>query len=642
MRLVSLLFLIINITILARMFYIQSFKAAELRNITHDIGRLERSVHGNRGYIYDRNGEVLAETVHKYTFWVNAQEDFDKQKIIDLFSSEFNQSEDVYRKLLSQNKPYIRLLNGLLRTQCTGILAHIKDIKGLYCDVSVNRFYPYNNLASQVVGYVDMDNKGQFGIEYQFEPSLNGKMSRLVYNRAADGRIREALIDEQPEIKNGVDIQLTIDVEIQAILVDALKQGLKRSRAISANGVILNPLTGDILAMASTPDYDPNNYNYYNISTFSNRTISKSYEPGSTFKLIAMTAILESGQYESDDIIYCEEGEYQLIPSKLIHDHEPHGNLSISEIFIHSSNIGLTKAVDQLGAEHIYDYARKFGFGIRTGIPLPNETSGVLRSFSDWSRLSGSSVSMGQEISVNTLQLALAYSVVANGGYLPKGRIIKNIIGKEFEGRNFNPRPIRRVMSAETSRLLLKMMEDVVNEGTATNARIPGFRIGGKTGTAEKFIDGKYSKRDFISSFVGVFPIDDPKYVCVISVDSPAYGYHWGNETAAPIVKEIFERLIINNDMTPGNSQHVKSQYANTTKKRHINKMLSPTAFFPKQDNKVPNFLGKTLKQSIKEAKLTGLIIQPEGISGRVVWQSVRAGKQVRNNITCQIKLESL
>ena len=511
----------------------------------------------------------------------------------------------------------------------------------MHCDISVNRFYPYNSLASQVVGYVDMDHKGQFGIERQFDPALSGKMSQLVYSRAADGRIREAFAYQQPEIKNGVDIQLTLDVEIQAILVDALKQGLKKSRGVSANGVILNPFTGNILAMASVPDFDPNNYKSHNIATFSNRTISESYEPGSTFKLIAMTAILESGLYESNDLIYCEEGEYQLIPSKLIHDHEPHGDLSISEIFIHSSNIGLTKVVDQLGAEHIYDYARKFGFGIRTGIPLPSETPGFLRAYSDWSRLSGPSVSMGQEISVNTLQLALAYSATANGGYLPNARIIKNIIGEDYEGRNFSPRPVRQVMSAETSRLLLAMMEGVVNEGTATKARIPGFRIGGKTGTAEKFIDGKYSKRNFISSFAAVFPIDDPKYVCVISVDSPAYGYHWGNETAAPIVKEIFERLIINNDMDPVKSQNIP-QYAYTTPKKHVNGMLATATSMPKKENKVPNFLGKTLKQSIQEAKLTGLTIQPIGTSGRVVWQSVKPGKQVFNNISCQIKLESM
>ena len=171
------------------MFFIQSFKSAELREKTREIGIVERSVKGNRGHIYDRNGEILAETVHKYTFWVNTLEDFEKENIIELFSSELNQPADGYRQLLSNNKPYIRLAHNLLRTQCTNILSQIKDIKGLYCDISVNRFYPYNNLVSQVVGYVDMDHKGQFGIEHQFDSVLNGKMSRLIYNRSANGQM---------------------------------------------------------------------------------------------------------------------------------------------------------------------------------------------------------------------------------------------------------------------------------------------------------------------------------------------------------------------------------------------------------------------------------------------------------------------
>ena len=178
-RMVSFLLLLINLSILSKMFFIQSFKASELRRKTHGVGITERSVQGNRGHIFDRNGEALAETVHKYTFWVNTQKDLEKEKIIDLFSSEFNQPKDRYRQLLIQKKPYLRLAHGLLRTQCTRILSQIKDIKGLNCDISVNRFYPYNNLVGQVVGYVDMDHKGQFGIERQFDHVLNGKWPSL-------------------------------------------------------------------------------------------------------------------------------------------------------------------------------------------------------------------------------------------------------------------------------------------------------------------------------------------------------------------------------------------------------------------------------------------------------------------------------
>ena len=249
-------------------------------------------------------------------------------------------------------------------------------------------------MASQVIGYVDRDHKGQFGIERRFDPLLNGKTSNLKYNRSANGTLRKAIIDQHPTAENGADIQLTIDVNIQSILLDALKRGMKKSGALTANGVIINPFTGDILAMASVPDFDPNTYEKYDVSTFANRTISDSYEPGSTFKLISLTAALESGMFNPEDQFFCENGEYQIISSKIIHDHEPHGDLSLSDIFIYSSNIGLAKMVDQMGAQHIYDYARKFGFGIRTGVPLPSEAPGVLREFNEWTRLSGPFVSM--------------------------------------------------------------------------------------------------------------------------------------------------------------------------------------------------------------------------------------------------------
>ena len=549
LKIMSFTFLVFNFLILSRMFFIQSFQAHDLRNNMYKIGMTKREVRGNRGNIYDRHGESLASTINKYTFWVNANKDFDKNKIASIFSNELKENKEKYIQLLSQKKPYIQLTNAIPRIQCDGILSEIKNIDGLYCDMSSQRHYPYDNLSSQIVGYVDRNYEGQFGIEYEFNSILSGKTSLITYNRAANGKIRKSLRNQKEVVEDGLDVFITIDMQIQSILVDALNRGLKKSGASSANGVIIDPYNGDILAMASIPDFNPNNYEKFSMTTFNNKVISDAYEPGSTFKLISMTAILESGLYNNDDLIDCENGKYQIIATKQFQDHEPHGELSISEIFIHSSNIGIIKAIENIGTGTLYDYARKFGFGIKSGIDLPGETGGILRPYKEWSRLSGPSIAIGQEVSANTLQLALAYSAVANGGYLIAPKIIKNISGKNYLNEDFRSKPIRKVMSKETSVIILQMMENVVNNGTATKAQIPGFRIGGKTGTAEKYINGKYSKKKFISSFAAIFPIDNPRYVCIISVDSPLYGYHWGNETAAPIVKEIFQRLIINKDM---------------------------------------------------------------------------------------------
>ena len=625
-------FFMISVVVLTKLLFIQSVKASLHKKNTLKAGIVKRYEKGSRGLIIDRNGEILAQTIQKYTFWVNTNNFFDKEQIVEIFSKEMLEPKEKYEKLLSTKKSYIRLAYGLLHSECSNILNKINDIKGLYCDVSSDRYYPQDGLAGQVLGYVDENYQGQFGIEHEFNDLLNGKISQVIYNRSANGKIKKSLLNNE-KLQSGSNIQLTLDVELQSILVDAMSQEVQKTNANSANGIIMDPFTGEILAMASIPTFNPNHYYKYGMSTFANKAISESYEPGSTYKLISMAAILESNLFSINDQIFCEEGAYEIIPNKIIHDHEPHQYLTLSEIFMHSSNIGIAKIVKELGANHIYNFSRKFGFGIKTGVELPNEASGILRPIDDWSGLSTTSISIGQEISVNTLQLASAYSATANGGYLMKPIIIKSIQNQDVNTTT-SPEVIRKVMSKKTSKALLKMMELAVNGGTSDNAQIPGFKVGGKTGTAEKFIDGSYSKKEFISSFAAILPIDKPKYVCIISVDSPRYGFHWGNETAAPIVKNIFERIIINENMT-----NTENYVENNTIVEEMS-LLTSNSMIEKKGYVVPNFIGKSLKQSILIAKDNGLKIHPIGTRGRVTWQSINPGKNFNNASTCKIKLE--
>ena len=631
-NIISMCFFMISVVVLTKLLFIQSVKASLYKKNTLKAGIVKRYEKGSRGLIIDRNGEILAQTIQKYTFWVNTNNFFDKEQIVEIFSKEMLEPKEKYEKLLSTKKSYIRLAYGLLHSECSNILNKINDIKGLYCDVSSDRYYPQDGLAGQVLGYVDENYQGQFGIEHEFNDLLNGKISQVIYNRSANGKIKKSLLNNE-KLQSGSNIQLTIDVELQSILVDAMSQEVQKTNANSANGIIMDPFTGEILAMASIPTFNPNHYYKYGMSTFANKAISESYEPGSTYKLISMAAILESNLFSINDQIFCEEGAYEIIPNKIIHDHEPHQYLTLSEIFMHSSNIGIAKIVKELGANHIYNFSRKFGFGIKTGVELPNEASGILRPIDDWSGLSTTSISIGQEISVNTLQLASAYSATANGGYLMKPIIIKSIQNQDVNTTT-SPEVIRKVMSKKTSKALLKMMELAVNGGTSDNAQIPGFKVGGKTGTAEKFIDGSYSKKEFISSFAAILPIDKPKYVCIISVDSPRYGFHWGNETAAPIVKNIFERIIINENMT-----NTENYVENNTIVEEMS-LLTSNSMIEKKGYVVPNFIGKSLKQSILIAKDNGLKIHPIGTRGRVTWQSINPGKNFNNASTCKIKLE--
>ena len=639
---------IISLTLLGEIFSIQVIHGDEHVNDAFDATVVYKTEEGSRGTIYDRNGIELAQTIKKYDFWVNTSKPFDKDRIISLFSETFNEPPSTFINLLSRNGNYISLKRNIPAPVAEPVMDEIRYIEGLQVDASIKRYYPQHHLASQVIGYVDQNNSGQFGIEGQFNTNLQGSKGRVAFNRAASGKLTRAMTVDQPIISQGNHIELTLDIELQSILQSELKKSVIRTSAKTANGIILDPHTGEILAMATYPDFDPNEFQKFPIDFYKNRAIADAYEPGSTYKIINVAAALESGVIAVSDTFFCENGEYKLPHGKIVHDHEPHENMSVEDIFVHSSNIGIMKMAEILGDNIIYDTSRKFGFGMTSGIRLPGETPGKLRTLKQWSGISGRMVSIGQEIASSTLQIAMAYSTIANGGFMVKPYILKSVGNSNADGSY--PKVLRQIISPETSEEILSMLEEVVVNGTGSKAYIPGFRVGGKTGTAEKFIDGSYSKHEFISSFASIFPIDDPKYVCVVSVDSPKYGFHWGNETAAPAVRGVYSRIINDKvDPHPFDDWREPIQVeadpllAETIENIPSALPVLSTKNASQLNNKeqVPDFRGKTLKQAIKVAKDLGLSIDPVGFVGRVVWQSPRPGTDLKSCRSCKIKLES-
>jgi len=639
---------LLSIILWGKIFSIQVIHGNEISIDALKTTIVHRIEAGTRGTIYDRNGIELAQTIKKYDFWVNTNKPFDESRIINLFSDVFKKPASTYIDLLSQKGSYIALERNIPAPDAKTIIDEIRYIVGLQEDSAIKRYYPQHHLAAQVIGYVDQNSAGQFGIESQFNPKLQGGKGSIAFNRSASGKLTRAMTVEQPIIANGKNISLTIDLELQSILQSELKKSVERTKAKTANGIILDPHSGEILAMATYPDFDPNEYGKYPIETYKNRAISDAYEPGSTYKIINTVAALESGVISAADTFFCENGEYKLPSGKIVHDHEPHAEMSVEGIFVHSSNIGIMKMAEILGENIIYDMSRKFGFGMISGIRLPSETPGKLRTLKQWSGISGRMVSIGQEISSSTLQIAMAYSTIANGGFLIKPYIVKSV-GDSNSNHSY-PKVIRKIMSTKTSEKILSMLEEVVVSGTGTKAYIPGFRVGGKTGTAEKFIDGSYSKRDFISSFASIFPIDDPKYVCVVSVDSPMYGLHWGNETAAPIVKGVYSRII--NDLEEPLpfkdwrdpiqvEENLLLAMTDESMESTFPTLLTKSSQQINNREQVPDFRGKTLKQAIRVAKDVGLSIDPVGFSGRVVWQSPPPGTELKSCKSCKLKLES-
>ena len=329
---------------------------------------------------------------------------------------------------------------------------------------------------------------------------------------------------------NGNNVKLTIDLNYQSILQEELKRRKKETNSISAMGIIMNPQTGAILAMASVPDFDNNYFSNYKIDNHHCRAITDQFEPGSTFKIVAAVAALAENKISLTEEFNCENGVFTYFDSE-IEDHEPYGQLTISQIIKHSSNIGIIKIAEKLGSKTLHKYARLFGFGLTTNLGLNGETSGTLKPEKTWSRISVGQISMGHEVAVSAIQLATAFSAIANGGYLVKPYIVEQIAQSDNKIEKLNDISYKRQIADENiMREIKKMLRQVITSGTGVEAEIAGWEIAGKTGTAQKYINGKYSNDEFISNFVGFFPVSEPQILSAIILDEPDSPLHWGGK----------------------------------------------------------------------------------------------------------------
>ncbi|NQU66811.1 MAG: penicillin-binding protein 2 [Candidatus Marinimicrobia bacterium] len=540
---VTIVLLFLFIVLSGRLIYVQIFMHEEYAELAKSLYKREKNINGSRGVIFDRNGIPLTKNLTHHSLWVDTEETIDCKEISQFLSDIFDKPARSYFQKLQKSSRYLVLEKNVLDPQIAGITQRLKDLN-IHMESHSKRYYPYSDLAAQVIGYTDTDEQGSIGVECQYNSVLSGNQAVQDMVRNSRGQLSTDIYEDRPVISNGLDITLTLDITYQAILQDELQQACISTNAKGANGLIINPFTGEILAMATYPSFDPNNYSSFPAETYLNQVISMVYEPGSTFKIVTISAGLENNLISPWQTYDCENGEYHLF-NRTFHDHEKYEILTVSEILMHSSNIGMVKIATDIGSEFVFKYSTQFGFGEPTGIQLPHENGGILRGYQEWTRSSGPTIAMGQELAVTTLQTAMSYCAISNGGYLIMPTIIRKITGNnQVPDYRFYPQPIRRVIAKDTADDIMTMLRGVILEGTADKARLPGFPIAGKTSTAQKYTENGYSKSEFISAFAGVFPIDNPEFVCVVAVDSPKYGYHWGNETAVPVVRKVFERII--------------------------------------------------------------------------------------------------
>ena len=629
-----------SLILIVKFFKIQIIEKNTFQDHVSKIGYKTVNKYGTRGEILDKNKNILSQTITKYTFWINTNKKYDKELILSLFSSNFNKPDSTYRKILNKKSNYVIIEKNILHSDCSNILKIINEIEGLKYTKNNKRFYPYNNLASQTLGFVNEDGFGQNGIEESLNTILSGDTIQTKLKKGLKGQFFD---NNKINNLNGKNVQLTIDIEIQQILQDELYKTYKETKAKSANGIIIDPFTGDIISIASIPDYNPNNYSDYQLENFKNRTITDSYEPGSTFKIIPIIAAYEDN-LSPNKKYFCENGEFYLNNGKKLNDHEEHDSLTVNEIFIHSSNIGISKIIQDIDNKEIYKLCKSLGFGSNTGLPLKSESKGILRNLNNWSKCSKTYISIGQEIGVTNIQLATAYSAIANGGFLLKPHIVKNISKNDSIIYKREVEPLRQVFNKEISNKILSSLEEVVIKGTAKNLNLNGYKIGGKTGTAQKFYNGEYSKNEFISSFASIFPIDKPKYVMIISIDSPEYGKHWSNESAVPTAKKIINRIIVNDKSFLNDSSILLAK--NETKEKtneSINKKnkIKRYSYYNKEiiNKTMPNLKGKTLKEAISLASQNGIMLKPNTLKGKVVWQSLKPGIKTKKDQICEVRM---
>lgn len=518
------------------MVLIQVFRSDYLEKLAEQQHNHAVKIEPVRGTIYDRQLRPLAVNVAVYSLFANprAMSSKDKARVIRELPKVLAVNTVYLQKQLNQRKYFVWIARKLPLSVVDKIKA--QKIKGLDFIKESKRYYPNDFLAAHVIGFAGIDNEGLDGLELQLNTYLKGEDGWAQILR--DARQRELLIEKSflPP-KDGFSVVLTIDETIQYIAEKALQKAFEKNNAKSGTIIIMNPRTGEILALANRPTYSLTHFEQSTPETRTNRSVVFVYEPGSVFKIVAAAAALEENAFQETDKIFCENGKYR-IANNILHDAHPYATLTFQGVIEQSSNIGTTKIAQKLGPDIYYKYADRFRFGKKTGIDLGGEVDGWLKRPSQWSKTSIGAIPIGQEVTVTPLQLVCAISAIANDGIYMKPFLVKYIKDNKDELiKAFEPQVEDRVITPETAKRVQAILEGVVNTGTGKKAQIKGVRVAGKTGTAQKVVGGGYAAGKFYATFIGFAPVDNPKLAAIVVFEEPHPSY-FGGTVSAPVFQE--------------------------------------------------------------------------------------------------------
>jgi len=549
LNLVFSLFILLLGILLVRVLYLQVARAYGLTALAKKQHTAIIELQPKRGTIYDKNMRPLAVSLNLDSVFANAREIVDKKTVAKKLSATLGLSEQYVYDRIKRDKGFVWIKRKLGPSEASK--ARALKINGIEFVKESKRVYPNNSLASQIVGYAGTDNKGLEGLELRYDSYLKGSAGYRATFRDARRREIASFEYEYYPPADGLDIVLTIDDVIQHVAERELDWAVQKFHPIGACIIVMDPKTGDILAMSSRPTFDLNVFQKAGAEGRRNRAVTDMYEPGSIFKIVTASAALDEKKVGLKDRFFCENGAWKHGGGKVLHDHTGHGWLTFREVIEKSSNIGTVKVALKLGGDDLYKYIKKFGFGDLTGIDLPGEVPGLSRPPSRWSGTSIYAIPMGQEVSVSPIQMACAMSVIANGGKLMKPRVIQLVQDKHGEIiKEFQPVAVREVLSESTAATMRDILSGVVSDGTGQLAKVEGYDVGGKTGTSQKIENGTYSHSKFIGSFVGFAPAKDPKIVVVVMLDQP-HPLYYGGVVAAPVFSRVVKDTLRYLDIRP-------------------------------------------------------------------------------------------
>ncbi len=625
-----------------RLTWLQVVKRAELAQLAERQYSRTVVLHAQRGPILDRQGTPLATSTPTESLFVQPRSVGDPVRVTARLAPIIGLPPAEVHAVLTSSRSFVWLRRRLPPAVAAGVRALREPGLGFLPEPL--RLYPNRELAAHVVGFEGVEG-GLEGIERAFDGELAGTPGKAIVGRDALGReVAAPHMLEPPQ--PGLGVMLTLDRAIQYMTERELDAAYRRTGARSAMAVVLDPRTGEVLALAIRPTFNPNTFlDVPSRDRWRDRAVTDPFEPGSTFKVILAAAALEEGVVRPEDRIYGENGSV-TIAKTTIHDWKKYGWLTFSEVLQNSSNVGSIKVGLALGRERYYRYMSAFGFGAATGVGLPGESRGLLRAPGRWSLLSLPTMSIGQEVSVTALQMVAAFGAIANGGTLMQPRIVRatfDAAGQEV--RRFEPRPVRQVISPETARTLTRILVRVVESGTGHNAAIPGYEVAGKTGTAQKLDPAtrRYSRSPGVLSFVGWAPADEPRFVMLVTLDEPKNEI-WGSEAAAPIFSAIGRGILRYLEVPPRDALPVQivtgpSPEAPAAAVTAPVRLVSTDGTVDTNGRRVmPDLTGRTLRSALAALAPLRLAVEIQG-QGRVVRQAPRPGEPLRLGLTARLTL---